>query len=120
MRILFFVVFLVEDHACQGAIDPSRPLVETLVRPLTLNEQFIAIEVHYSLGHGVLQLEGEHCHFEELAFGLLSLLDALDPRRSRAPITRHSLRVVLPTEATLTVCHANLNTCTMLLPLGGH
>ena len=57
MGVLFFIVFLIEDHASESAVDPAWPLMEAFVRPLTLYEQSIAVQVHDSLGHGMLKLE---------------------------------------------------------------
>ena len=118
MGVLFFVVFFIEDHACESAIDPAWPLMEAFVRPLTLYEQFIAVQVHDSLGHRMLKLEWQHCHLKEFALRFLSLFDTLDPGGSRAPITRNSLREILPTIAALTV--SDIAAITVLLPLRGH
>lgn len=116
MGVLFFIVFLIEDHASESAVDPAWPLMEAFVRPLTLYEQSIAVQVHDSLGHGMLKLEWQHCHLKEFPFRLLSLFDSLDPGGPRAPIPRHSLREILPAKAALAVRDVSF---TVLQPFWG-
>ena len=47
VSILFIVVLFVEDHACERAVNPARPLMETGVLPPALLEQLVAVQLHY-------------------------------------------------------------------------